>query len=282
VSILLWSTVASAFKITLRELDYVQLLFFAALFSLLSLFVVLAVRGRLDLLLHLAPRDILRYGLLGLINPTLYYLILFRAYDLLPAQEAQPLNWTWPIMLTILSAPLLKQKLTIRKIVAVFISFTGVLIVATRGRPATLQFTDPVGDLLAISSSVLWALFWIFNVRDKRDPAVKLFYCFLFGSIYNLIAVFALSDFSALSLKGFTGAAYVGLFEMGITFMIWLKALSLSKDSASVGTLAYITPFLSLVFIYFIVGERILLSSVAGLMLIVVGILLQMLRRGSE
>ncbi len=205
---------ASAFKITLRELDYVQLLFFAALFSLLSLFVVLAVRGRLDLLLHLAPRDILRYGLLGLINPTLYYLILFRAYDLLPAQEAQPLNWTWPIMLTILSAPLLKQKLTVRKIVAVFISFTGVLIVATRGRPATLHFTDPVGDLLAISSSVLWALFWIFNVRDKSDPAVKLFYCFLFGSIYNLIAVFALSDFSMLSLRGIAGAAYVGLFEM--------------------------------------------------------------------
>ncbi|HHE46268.1 MAG TPA: DMT family transporter [Bacteroidetes bacterium] len=275
-AVLLWSTVASAFKIALRELDYIQLLFFASMVSLVSLFMALLVQGKIALLRQSTKRQLLHSMLLGLINPTLYYLVLFRAYDLLPAQEAQPLNWTWPIMLSILSAPLLKQKLTIRTIIAIVISFSGVILIATRGNVIALRFTSLTGDLLAIGSSVLWALFWIFNLRDRRDPTVRLFLCFLFGNIYNLVVMALLSGFTLPTLTGFAGGAYVGLFEMGITFVIWLKALSLSKDSASVGIMAYITPFLSLIFIHFILGETILVTSVLGLGLIVAGILLQM------
>ena len=179
-------------------------------------------------------------------------------------------------MLSILSAPLLKQKLTIRTIIAIVISFSGVILIATRGNVIALRFTSLTGDLLAIGSSVLWALFWIFNLRDRRDPTVRLFLCFLFGNIYNLVVMALLSGFTLPTLTGFAGGAYVGLFEMGITFVIWLKALSLSKDSASVGIMAYITPFLSLIFIHFILGETILVTSVLGLGLIVAGITLQM------
>ncbi len=244
--------------------------------SLVSLFMALLVQGKIALLRQSTKRQLLHSMLLGLINPTLYYLVLFRAYDLLPAQEAQPLNWTWPIMLSILSAPLLKQKLTIRTIIAIVISFSGVILIATRGNVIALRFTSLTGDLLAIGSSVIWALFWIFNLRDRRDPTVRLFLCFLFGNIYNLVVMALLSGFTLPTLTGFAGGAYVGLFEMGITFVIWLKALSLSKDSASVGIKAYITPFLSLIFIHFILGETILVTSVLGLGLIVAGITLQM------
>ena len=41
--------------------------------------------------------------ILGLVNPFLYYLVLFKAYDLLPAQEAQAINYTWALMLAFLS-----------------------------------------------------------------------------------------------------------------------------------------------------------------------------------
>ena len=275
LTILLWSTVATAFKIALREVDYVQLLFYASLASLLSLFVVLTLQGKLGLLARLSVGQVAYSALLGLINPTLYYLILFRAYDLLPAQEAQPLNWTWPIALTILSAVVLKQRLTVRTVMAILVSFSGVLVIATRGDLAALRLSNPPGDILAVGSSLFWAAFWVLNLRDRRDPVLKLFLCFLFGNIYNTIVVLLLADFTLPSLKGFAGAAYVGLFEMGITFVIWLKALSLSRDSASVGILAYLTPFLSLIFIRFVLGETILLSSFIGLVLIVGGILLQ-------
>ncbi|NQU06833.1 MAG: EamA family transporter, partial [Calditrichaeota bacterium] len=92
-AILLWSTVATAFKLTLQETDYLQLLFFASLASVLSLFLIIVIRRKSKLLFNQTRRNLLNSALLGLINPTLYYLVLFKAYSLLPAQEAQPLNW---------------------------------------------------------------------------------------------------------------------------------------------------------------------------------------------
>ncbi|NQU05503.1 MAG: DMT family transporter, partial [Calditrichaeota bacterium] len=255
--------------------DYLQLLFFASLASMLSLFLVIVIRRKCKLLFNLSRRNLLYSALLGLINPTLYYIVLFKAYSLLPAQEAQPLNWIWPITLSLLSVPLLKQRLRSGTIIALILGFCGVVIISTKGSFSAMQLTNLTGDILAVGSSVLWALYWIFSLKDQRDPVIRLFYCFLFGSIYSLVIVVLFSDFQSVSLKGLALAGYVGMFEMGFTFVIWFKALSLAKDNASVGILAYITPFISLIFIHYVLGERILLSSVAGLMLIVGGILIQ-------
>lgn len=273
LAILLWSTVATAFKLTLSEVSHLQLLLFASFFSMLSLFVIILIQKKVRLIAA-SPKLLLRSAILGLINPTFYYLILFLAYDLLPAQEAQPLNWTWPIVLSILSVPLLKHKLSMAQLIGIVVAFLGVFVITTKGAVTDIKFTDLTGDILAISSSLLWALFWIFNMRDERDPVVKLFLCFLFGNVYNVIIVFSLSEFDMPSWKGVVGSAYVGLFEMGITFVIWLKALDLAKNNASVSVMAYTTPFVSLLFIHTILGEAITASSIVGLSLIVSGIVL--------
>jgi len=77
--------------------------------------------------------------------------------------------------------------------------------------------------------------------------------------------------------NGLLGAAYVGLCEMGITFLVWLKALRLSKTTAHVANLIYLVPFFALVLISLIVGEKILFSTVIGLVFIIGGIVLQRL-----
>jgi drug/metabolite transporter (DMT)-like permease len=74
---------------------------------------------------------------------------------------------------------------------------------------------------------------------------------------------------------GIAGAVYVGLFEMGITFVLWLKALKLSRTTAQVSNLIYMSPFVSLVLIHFVVGERILLTTLIGLIFIITGIVIQ-------
>ncbi len=65
-------------------------------------------------------------GILGIINPFAYYLILFRAYELLPAQEAQPLNYTWALTMTYLSIVILKQPLKFYDFLAGIICYVGV------------------------------------------------------------------------------------------------------------------------------------------------------------
>ncbi|MBA7689484.1 hypothetical protein ES703_97991 [subsurface metagenome] len=160
-------------------------------------------------------------------------------------------------------------------ILAIIVSFIGVFIIATEGDILGFRFTSTVGVLLAVSSAVIWALFWIYNVKDKRDEAVGLFLNFAFGSVFIFLSMLFFAKVEIPNLNGILGAAYIGLFEMGITFLIWLKALKLSRTTANVANLVYLAPFLSLVVISFAVGEQILFSTIIGLILIIGGIILQ-------
>jgi drug/metabolite transporter (DMT)-like permease len=85
-----------------------------------------------------------------------------------------------------------------------------------------------------------------------------------------------------VNFYGLVGAIYVGLFEMGITFVLWLSALKLSENTAKVGNLIFISPFLSLVFIRVFVGEEILMSTLLGLALIITGLIAQQIKRGKR
>ena len=278
LSVILWSTVASAFKISLRHVDYLELLLYASFFSTLIIFFVLLVRKKLHLLRTYSFKDFIISALLGFLNPFLYYIVLFKAYSILPAQEAITLNYTWPLMLVLLSIPLLKQKINFLSVIAIIISFFGVIIIATRGDFASLNFSNIKGDLLPLSSAVIWALFWIFNLKDKHDVVVKLFVSFCFGLIFSIILIIVRSTFVGFSLpniKGILGSAYVGFFEMGLTFIVWLSALKYAKTTAQVSNFIYITPFLSLFVVSIVVGEKILFSTIIGLVFIIAGIILQ-------
>jgi len=276
-AVLFWATSASAFKISLRYVDVFSLLFYASITSTGAFFIYILLSNRLSLLKALSGRDYLHSALLGFLNPFLYYAILFKAYSILPAQEAQPLNFVWPITLVILSIPLLRQKIKSRDILATFICFAGVFVISTRGDILGFKFTSITGFSLATGSSVIWALFWIYNVRDKRDEVVRLFLNFAFGSVLTFLLMAILRGVHIPNSPGLLGAVYVGLFEMGITFLLWLKALKLSKTTAHVTSLIYMVPFLSLVLISFAVGETILPSTIVGLVFIVGGIVLQRL-----
>lgn len=217
---------------------------------------------------------------MGFLNPFLYYLILFKAYDLLPAQEAQPLNYTWAITLALLSIPLLKQKISLLDMTAALVSYAGVVVISTQGDVFSLHFSNPFGVMLALASTVIWALYWIYNTKDDRDPVAGLLLSFLFSLPFILIACLLFSDVWVSKWYGLLGAAYVGVFEMGITFVLWLSALKHSTNAAKVGNLIFISPFLSLILIHFLVGEDIRPSTLTGLILIIMGLLIQQLKTG--
>lgn len=274
-SILMWATVATAFKIGLRHQTPTELLLYSAMAATACLGALAWQQGRLQALRHWPRKEIARSALLGLLNPCLYYLILFRAYDRLPAQEAQPLNFTWPIVLVLFSAVFLGQRLGPVTLPAMIMSFLGVLVISTRGELAGWQITDPLGVTLALASTLVWASYWTLGVRDKQEPLLRLLLNFGFGATW--VALYALG-FEAIrppSPSAVGAAIYVGLFEMGLTFFAWLRALQLSRNTAQVSGLIFLTPFLSLVVIYAVLGEPIRGSTLVGLALIIGGIVLQ-------
>jgi len=272
LSVFLWSTVATAFKLGLQSFSPLYLILFASMVSLFAFFIIVAVQGNLRELFLLTPSGLGKSALLGALNPFGYYLVLFQAYGLLPAQVAQPLNMIWPVTLALLSAPLLKQKITIRNIVAILISFVGVIFISSQGSWAGMANTNVPGALLALGSSIIWALFWILSVLDQRNELFKLFWNFVFGTTYLLIAAIVFTDFSFPRIEEWAAPVYIGLFELGITYILWMKAMQLSDNNAKTGNRIFLSPFLSLVFIHFILRETIYLTTFIGLAFIISGI----------
>jgi len=274
-TVLLWSTVATAFKLALADLAPVQMLLVACASSVLVIGSILLLQKRWHLVFSLRKKQYIQSFGMGLINPCLYYFLLFGAFDRLPAQEAQPLNYTWALVLAYLSVPFLGHRLRKLDIVAGLVCYAGVVVIATRGAVTTLSFSDPLGVSLAIGSTLVWASYWIIATRDKRDPVVGLFLNFLFGlPVIALICWW--TEGLVLPLTGSLAAAvYVGVFEMGIAFVLWSYAMKKAENTSRVSNLIFISPFLSLVFIYFILGEQILPSTYIGLVLIMAGLWLQ-------
>jgi drug/metabolite transporter (DMT)-like permease len=281
VAVAFWATSASAFKLSLRHVGEQPLLLIASVTSAVVFFVYLAATGKLRLLRNFTAQDYFWSAGLGLLNPFLYYVILFKAYSLLLAQEAQPINFVWPLTLVLLSIPLLGQRIKAASILAIVISFSGVVVIAIRPQAAgdilTFHFSNLPGALLALSTTIVWSLFWIYNTRDKQDAAVRLFFNFVFASAYIFLLTRLSGQTRIPDWQGLVGGIYVGLFEMGITFLAWLKALRSAKTTAHVVNLIYLVPFLSLLVISRVLGETILPSTIVGLVLIIVGIVLQKL-----
>jgi drug/metabolite transporter (DMT)-like permease len=276
LSVLLWGTIPTAFKIALSELSIVTMLGITTLVSTAVLFVIMVMTGKLCLLKETSRSELMWSALFGLINPVGYYLILLTAYSRLPGQVAQPINMIWPIILVFFSIPLLGQRIPGRSFIALAVSLAGVYIIASQGAPLSPGRSDTLGVILALVSGVLWALFFVLNVRDKRDESVKLFTSFLFGSLYMLILMAATGSFSqTLSLKGISASVYCGFFEMGITFWLWLKALQLSETTDKVSNLVYFAPFVSLILLHFIIDEPVYFTTPLGLLLIIASVIYQ-------
>ena len=234
IAVLFWSTAPTSFKITLRYLSITEMLFYSSLTAAIAILLIIIFQGKTKEIFSSGSKEIIYSAILGLMNPFLYYIILFKAYTLLPAQVAQPLNFIWPIMIVILSIPILKQKIPVKSLLAILVSFVGVLLISTKGKIFNLNIEEPYGVFLALVSSIVWALFFIINVKNKKDEVIRLFLSFSFGSIYTFILF--LPHISFPPLIGILGAVYMGLFEMGITFMIWIKALKYSQNEGAVVT----------------------------------------------
>jgi drug/metabolite transporter (DMT)-like permease len=271
--VLLWGTAATAFEIALRRVTPYQLLLWSVAISTLVLGALLLGRGGLARLRALPRAALLRGLALGALNPFLYYLVLFAAYDRLPGQIAMALNYAWPLVLAVLAVPVLRQPLTRVQAAAIAASFLGAGVIVTGGQLGFGGGLDAMGVLLALGSTVIWALFWLWNARDQADPVIKLFLGFVSGLVLAVAAAPWLGGVGWAELlppaAAWPALIYVGLFEMGLTFVLWLTALQRARHAARLGHLVYLAPFLSLMFLHLVLGEPLLPATFVGLALIV-------------
>ena len=277
-----WATVATAFKIALNEISNLQLLLIASSTALIVCFIELIRTKKLNLLREslLSKSTIFRGAWQGFMNPFIYYLILFKGYSLLPAQIAQPLNFSWQIVLMILMAIFLKQKMHFNQVAGVLVSFSGIIILSLNNSADISGKLSVFGLGLIIASTIIWATYWLLKINEKNDSVIELFVSFLFGTIY-LVVVSLFTPMEFPPLRPLLAVIYAGMFEMGITFILWSKALKLATNRVTLTQLIYLSPLLSLLLIHFILGEKIGVLTIAGLFLIIGGILISNLKQKS-
>ncbi|MFQ3787936.1 DMT family transporter [Halomonas sp. A29] len=271
-AVALWSTVATAFKVALTYMSPLELMWLASLVSWLLMGALVVRQGLLGEALRRGWRTA---AWAGLMNPVAYYLVLFGAYDRLPGQEAMALNYTWALAMAFLAVPILGQRLTRIDVLAGLVAYSGVWVIATRGQVFDVAFADPLGVGLALASTLLWALYWLLNVRDRRPPLVAQWQNFSVGlPVLTLLMLFG-PGFAWHGWAALGAGVYVGLFEMGIAFVLWQLAVHRVSRTARVSNLIFLSPPVSLLLLYLVVGEPILASTLVGLVLILGGLGLQ-------
>lgn len=265
-----WSTVASAFKFGLKSLSPVQFLAWVIVIAWIALTIIGIAKKTYQ---KKASKKLLIYSIIGgTLNPFLYYLVLFNAYDQLPAQIAQSLNYTWPIVLVIFSSIFLKQRFKPLVFVGMMVSLVGVIVISYGSINSSLDVTF-TGIILATGSSLIWASFWIINKKTNSDPILQIWLNFTTALI--LIVPFTLftEGIEMPTIIGWISIGYASLFEMALTFVIWLTAMKLASSTDKISHYIYISPFLSLIFINLLLDEPILPTTIVGLTLIISGIL---------
>ena len=274
LTLAMWATVATAFKLTLAVATVIQTLWISTLVSCIALICICAVKGQIPQLLPALKRSFKVTMAAAVLNPVAYYLILFEAYDRLPAQLAQPINITWTIVLALMAGLILKQPVRWVDYLAAHIGFLGVLIIVSQGDLNFVSSADWWGVFLAVGSTVIWAGYWTLNVVDHREPLVGMTLNFLFAM--PLIGVlWSLEGSGWPPVDGWLGGAYIGLFEMSLAFYCWSLALKATDNAAKISNLIFLSPFISLQLIGWILGESIHMTTYLGLIVILLGIIWQ-------
>nr|WP_295712485.1 DMT family transporter [uncultured Halomonas sp.] len=268
-AVALWSTVATAFKMALAWMSPLELMWLATFVSWALMGALVFKQGNIETALRSGWKTA---AWAGLMNPVAYYLVLFAAYDRLPGQEAMALNYTWALAMAFLAVPILGQRLTRIDIVAGLIAYAGVWVIATRGSVLDVDFADPIGVFLALASTLLWALYWLFNAKDKRQPLVGQWQNFSVGLPVLTILLLLGPGLEWHGWPALWAGLYVGLFEMGVAFILWQLAVHKVSRTAKVSNLIFLSPPISLLLLFLMVGEPIFPSTLVGLGLILLGL----------
>lgn len=276
VSIFCWSTVATITKLLLGNYNNFQLLWISAFFAGLFLLIVNLATGNIKKLKSWKWKDYLRSMAIGIPGTFLYYVFYYAGASKMPASQAFIVNYLWPIMSVVFACIILREKLTVKKILAILLSFVGVGI-SMADKLGDINSDFLLGAAFCAAGAISYGIFTALNTKYKYEKRLSMMlnYAVTF-TITTLINGISGDLFipSALECLGF---AWNGAFTMAVAATLWVMALSIGKTE-QISNLAYITPFVSMIWTALVLKDEITVFSIAGLVVIVSGILIQMIK----
>lgn len=273
-AIIMWSTMPTISKLLLGEMDSYKILCISALFATIAMIIINLCSKKWPIMKCCKVKDYIKMSAIGLPGVFLYYAFYYAGTESLPAAQAFIINYLWPIMSIVFASMLLKEQMTVRKIIAVIMSFLGVFTVAGED---LIQFNGNtvISMLFCFGAAVCYGFYTALNKKSTYDKQVSMTLAMFTAFVLSLIVVLVRGVSLTISFSQIPGILWNGVFTMALANLAWVLSLSYG-NTAKISNLAYITPFMSLVWTFFILNEPISPLSVIGLCLIVVGIFIQL------
>ena len=265
--IIFWSLAPTVAKFAQSELDHHQYLFYSSIISFLSILLVSVFQNKLKEILSYSKKILLVLFTLGFLD-FLYYLLLYFGYKHANGLEVLVIQYTWPIFIVFLSLIILKEDLTIKKLISVILGFIGVGLVITKGNLTSLNFSQIDVLLIVIIGCIAFALFSVLSKIVKVDATNAVMIYYFSAILYSIFTVNSYSTFVIPSNKDWIFILINGIFINGISYLFWIKALQIF-DASKVAPYIFITPILSAFFLILFFDEAILMIYFVGLFFVI-------------
>jgi len=268
----LWGTSFPAIKIGLNYVD--PYLFVFLRFLLASALMFLIMLSTKKLTYPIKQKKLILF--LGVTNGVAYLLQYIGMNSTTAAKAALFVNLS-AVWVALLSPKLQGETLGRRKILGVLAALTGVIFVTTNLDFSMLSGGQLIGDLLLITSGVIWAFFIIYNktlVMTSNGVLQSLTWILPLTLLPMLPFVFSSADqIPALPAQAWLAIIYTAVVCWVVPYYLWLEGLK--HISASTSTILLLSEILIATAISLILLNEILtMVMVVGALLIIIAIVL--------
>ena len=173
-----------------------------------------------------------------------YHALYFAALQHAPPAEANLINYLWPLLIVLLSAPLAGERLGWTHLAGAALGFAGVALLAF-GRGVEFALGYALGYGLALGCAFAWSLYSVLSRRFGETPtdAIAAFCAVSAGLALGCHLLFETTVWPA-DAKAWLAVLALGLGPAGAAFYLWDHAVK-KGDIRVLGALSYATPILS-------------------------------------
>lgn len=274
VTVLIWSTLATVVKLVLRDIPNLQALTISSAFAFVFLLILNIINGSIKEMTSYKVRDYLTIAGLGFLGLFMYSALYYYGIAELGSQEACILNYLWPVMIVIFACIILKEKFTAKKIVAMLMSFAGI-VVLTLGSGESASGNRLLGIIACVTAAICYGLFSVLNKKHSLNQNVTMMWISFTTAVCSFVLSLFFEKWQPIIGVQWLGIAWLGIVVNAVAYLLWAIALKDASDSAKIANLAYLVPFISIIISWFVLKEQITINAVFALVLIIGGILLQ-------
>ncbi len=187
------------------------------------------------------PAPVWLLGIGGLFG---YHALYFAALQLAPPAEANLINYLWPLLIVLLSAPLAGERLHWPHLAGAALGFSGVSLLAF-GRGLSFADSHALGYLLALGCAFAWSIYSVLSRRFGETPTDAIA-AFCAASALLSLACHLVFERTVWPASGTAWLAVLalGLGPAGSAFYFWDHAVK-RGDIRALGAISYATPILS-------------------------------------